>query len=123
MKNHSGNQNFSHFSRFSLKNLESNYDSMTVITIIKGCIIPNCHQREWKIEWRKSYGNQISQSKSIVQYTFPHYTKVLVREEIKLYTVSDFWADVGGYLGLLLGESVVSYVLLGTHWMKKIFFN
>ena len=98
---------------------------MTVITIIKGCIIPNCHQREWKIDSRKSYGNGNlnNRSKSSVSYTFPHYTKVLVREEIKLYTISDFWADVGGYLGLLLGESVVSYALLGTHWMKKIFIN
>ena len=57
----------------------------------------------------------------MLKYVFPHYTKVLVREEIKLYTFSSFWADVGGYLGLLLGESMVSYVLLGTHWMSKMF--
>ena len=93
---------------------------LTVTTLFVGCIIPNCEQRIWKIKSRKNLGND-NPSKSILRYVFPHYTKVLVREEIKLYTFSSFWADVGGYLGLLLGESMVSYVLLGTHWMSKMF--
>ena len=93
---------------------------ITVITLFEGCLIPNCEQRLWKIKSTKNHGVN-NQSKSMLKYVFPHYTKVLVREEIKLYTFSSFWADVGGYLGLLLGESMVSYVLLGTHWMSKMF--
>ena len=38
--------------------------------------------------------------------------KVLVRREVKLYTLINFFAEVGGYLGLLLGESLISYILV-----------
>ena len=91
-----------------------------IITLFVGCLIPNCEQRLWEIKSSKNDGVN-NQSKSMLKYVFPHYTKVLVREEIKLYTFSSFWADVGGYLGLLLGESIVSYVLLGANWIRKFF--
>ena len=87
--------------------------------IDQGCIIPNCQQQTWTIESNKQWDSS-KMNKTNLQYIFPHYTEVLVRNEIKLYTFSSFVADVGGFLGLLLGESLVSYVLLGTHWMKKI---
>ena len=90
------------------------------------CIIPNCHQRTWTIDSKKmlalsKYAHGGNQSISEIWLDFPHYTQVLVRNEITLYTFSSFIADVGGFLGLLLGESLVSYILLGTHWMKKMF--
>ena len=53
-------------------------------------------------------------------YTFSHNTVVLVRKEIQLYTLASFFADFGGYLGLLLGESLVSYLLRVAHWIKKL---
>ena len=36
--------------------------------------------------------------------------QILVVQEVKLYTVSNFVADVGGYLGLLLGGSIPSII-------------
>ena len=45
-------------------------------------------------------------------------TEVLVRKEVKLYTFVNFFAEVGGYLGLLLGESMLSYLVMGYHWIQ-----
>ena len=55
-----------------------------------------------------------------LRYTFSHNTKILVRTEIKLYTLASFFADFGGYLGLLLGESLVSYLLRASRWIKRL---
>ena len=45
------------------------------------------------------------------QFEMPPNGKVVVREEVKLYTPINFFAEVGGYLGLLLGESLISYLI------------
>ena len=114
-----GKDKFEEFKNLSSKLLEASIEKEL---IKEGCLIPNCHQRAWTVDSTEKFevndgnGGKIS----MMELTFPHYTKVLVRNEIKLYTFSSFFADVGGFLGLLLGESLVSYVLLGTHWMKKI---
>ena len=91
----------------------------------KMCLMPNCQQRTWAIESTTTFDptlyskkNQSTKSYSVRMYQFPHYTKLLVRNEIKLYTLASFFSDVGGFLGLLLGESLVSYVLLCTNWLK-----
>ena len=89
----------------------------------KGCIIPNCEERTWHIEsfQKENLTNfNISEENLKLTIIFPHSSKVLVRNEINLYTVSSFFADVGGYLGLLLGESLISYFLLIIQWLKKI---
>ena len=94
------------------------------------CLIPNCQQRSWTVESTTTFNptdsknrKNGSESSTVRMYQFPHYTKLLVRNEIKLYTLASFFSDVGGFLGLLLGESLVSYVLLGTHWMTKLIKN
>ena len=86
----------------------------------EGCPIPNCHRRAWTVDFTEKFDNVKNESSSEIELTFPHYTTVLVRNEIKLYTFSSWIADIGGFMGLLLGESLVSYVLLGTHWMTKL---
>ena len=90
-----------------------------------GCIIPNCEERTWHIEsfQKENLSNTMSDLSGqnlLLTIDFPHSSKVLVRNEINLYTVSSFFADVGGYLGLLLGESLISYFLLIIQWLKKI---
>ena len=85
----------------------------------RGCLVPNCRQKSWNIKTSKKLKNPYN-------YTFPLFifseeTKVLLRNEIELYTVSSFFADIGGYLGLLLGESLVSYFLLAVSWLQKFF--
>ena len=93
----------------------------------EGCPIPNCHRRAWTVDFTEKFDNVKGvnesslnfDSRSEIELTFPHYNTVLVRNEIKLYTFSSWMADIGGFMGLLLGESLVSYVLLGTHWMTR----
>ena len=50
----------------------------------------------------------------------PQNTKVLFRKEVRLYTLLNFFAEVGGYLGLLLGESLVSYIIMISKWVHII---
>ena len=47
----------------------------------------------------------------------PENTKVLIRKEVRLYTLLNFFAEVGGYLGLLLGESLLSYIIAASKGM------
>ena len=45
---------------------------------------------------------------------------MLVRQEVKLYTLINFFAEFGGYLGLLLGESVFSYITTASKWFLSL---
>ena len=54
------------------------------------------------------------------EFIMPKQPKVLVRREMKLYTPINFFADVGGYLGLLLGESLISYIIIITKLIHLI---
>ena len=113
----SGKEKFEDFKNLSAK-LKGN--SIGKELMEEGCPIPNCQERAWTVYFTEKFDNSENKSSSTLDLNFPHYTKVLVRNEIKLYTFSSSIADIGGFLGLLLGESLVSYVLLGTYWMKKI---
>ena len=72
--------------------------------IDEGCYQPNCQQRTWSID------RQIlaKQNESVFRF-FLQQKDVVSRNEINLYTMVHFFAEVGGYLGLLLGESLLSY--------------
>ena len=52
------------------------------------------------------------------QYELPQRTNVLMRKEVKLYTVINYIAEVGGYLGLLLGESIISNLIIASKWFQ-----
>ena len=82
--------------------------------INKGCLIPNCIQRSWTIKRDKT----LVINKTGFQFQIPRHMKVLVREEVKLYTLINFFAEVGGYLGLLLGESLLSYLIIVSKWWQ-----
>ena len=85
-----------------------------IIELIKGgCSIPKCQQRSWDIRFK---GNE--QGIDGFQYYMPENTKVLIRKEVRLYTLLNFFAEVGGYLGLLLGESLLSYIIAASKWMQ-----
>ena len=60
------------------------------------------------------------------EFMMPQKPKVFERREVKLYTPINFFAEVGGYLGLLLGESLISYIIIITklvHVIGKILKN
>ena len=85
----------------------------------RGCIISNCKQKSWNIASVKMLKNPKNFTWPV--FIFSGRTKVLLRNEIELYTISSFFADIGGYLGLILGESLVSYFLLVVKWVQKFF--
>ena len=84
--------------------------------IKEGCFIPNCHQQSWDLKKEK-----ITELKdSGIEFLMPQKPKVLVRREVKLYTAINFFAEVGGYLGLLLGESLIAYIITVSKWIHII---
>ena len=78
--------------------------------IDEGCFQPNCAFRSWSIERSTEFGMGDCEKdcQSVFRFFFPQ-TDVVIRNEMQLYTVVNFFAEVGGYLGLLLGESLFSY--------------
>ena len=85
--------------------------------IKEGCFIPNCQQRSWDMKKDKYTEYKNRTGFYIEMHANP---KVLVRREVKLYTLINFFAETGGYLGLLLGESLVSYILMISKWVHVI---
>ena len=82
---------------------------------IKDCSLPNCQQRSWKIRFKETKVKE--KGHTGFWYIMPESTKVLFRKEIRLYTLLNFFAEVGGYLGLLLGESLLSYIIASSKWI------
>ena len=87
----------------------------------KGCFIPNCMQRSWKIRNQRNTDER-KNDKPLTGFgiKMPPNMKVLVREEVNLYTLINFFAEVGGYLGLLLGESLISYLITASKWFQTL---
>ena len=87
----------------------------------KGCFIPNCMQRSWKIRNQRNTDER-QNDKPLTGFgiKMPPNMKVLVREEVELYTLINFFAEVGGYLGLLLGESLLSYLITASKWFQTL---
>ena len=74
-----------------------------------GCLIPNCQTVTWSIISRDNYvtfskGQNIS--KILIQFLKTDCMKTT--RHILMYGFSNFVADFGGYLGLLLGASLLS---------------
>ena len=107
------------FDEFNETNMNILKPDATKELVNKGCFVSNCMQRSWTI--RSDTTLKITKNDSLktgFQFEMPPNMKVLVREEVKLYTLINFFAEVGGYLGLLLGESILSYCITGSKWFK-----
>jgi hypothetical protein len=96
----------------------------------EGCFIPNCQQRSWSIRFKETFEtkavnwvvtNEREKNTSGFIYDMSQETKTLVRKEVRLYTAINFFAEVGGYLGLLLGESLISYLIISSKWIQIIY--
>ena len=81
-----------------------------------GCFIPNCHKRTWDI---KSI-NLESKNTTELSFSIFQNSKLTVKKEVELYTFTNFFAEIGGYLGLFLGESIASFIFMSIDWMKVI---
>ncbi len=73
------------------------------------CLIPNCETITWPILSVDDFtvpGLEVSTS--AIQFYMPHGLKVQNINEVPAYGFFSFVADFGGYLGLLLGASLLS---------------
>ena len=111
----SGKDKFKEFINISVSILNS--DVQTELRD-EGCLDFNCIQRTWDIKRFDTRADPKNQT--WFWYFVPHHSKVLIRKEVKLYTFTNFFAEVGGYLGLLVGESMVSYLLMSITWLEVI---
>ena len=108
-----GAQKFNEFKQISMNILRT---KETKKLINEGCFIPNCQLRSW--EMKKEKFNIATETG--FEFLIPRKPKVLVRREVELYTFINFFAEVGGYLGLLLGESLISYITILSKWVHLI---
>ena len=106
-----GKEKFNEYKNIAMKILKSEASKEL---INEGCFMPNCMQRSWTIKKEKT----LVRNKTGFQFEVPQHMKVLVREEVELYTLINFFAEVGGYLGLLLGESILSYLITASTWFQ-----
>lgn len=113
-----GKEKFDYFKDIAMNILKPN-ESKEFIN--EGCLKPNCMQRSWKIKNQRLIEETYKDTPIAgFQFEMPPNTKILVREEVKLYTLINFFAEVGGYLGLLLGESLISYLITVSKWLQII---
>ena len=82
-----------------------------------GCFVPNCYKRTWDI---KSTNVWPSQNFSRMSFSIFQNSKLTVKKEVTLYTFTNFFAEIGGYLGLFLGESIASFIFMSMDWVKVI---
>ena len=108
-----GKEKFKEFKNIS-KNILRTEETNELIK--EGCFIPNCHQRSWDLKKDKI----TEYADAGIEFLMSQKPTVLVRKEVKLYTAINFFAEVGGYLGLLLGESLISYILVVSTWIHVI---
>ena len=108
-----GKEKFKEYKKIAMNILRSEASKEL---IDEGCFIPNCKQRSWTIKKEKT----LVRNKTGFQFEVPQHMKVLVREEVELYTLINFFAEVGGYLGLLLGESILSYLITASTWFQSL---
>ena len=84
-----------------------------------GCL-PSCDRYETEMESTVAYtwpGGKNPTMKLFFEFEGGSYD---VREEYIVYDTSNFIADVGGYLGLLMGHSILSIYYLSTGWLSKM---
>ena len=97
----SGSEKFRDFIKIS-KNLVINS------TLSKHCYPNLCTEVKWNLKSSKSITNNFNENATSFTYYIPSNTKVQFMEEILIYSWSNLLADLGGYLGLYLGGSILS---------------
>ena len=82
-----------------------------------GCFVANCNKRTWDV---KSTNVEAGLNTTWMEFSIFHNSKLTVKKEVKLYTFTNFFAEIGGYLGLFLGESLASFIFMSIDWVKVI---
>ena len=105
-----------------MNNAKEGYKEISEADMVNqtGCV-PSCDRYETAVE-------NTPDSNTWTQHKNPTMTLVFqfedgsydVREEYFVYDTSNFIADVGGYLGLLMGHSILSIYYMSTGWLTKM---
>ena len=82
---------------------------LTNNSMISHCLKPNCVKITWIESYVSTWEYKVQKKKiSTVAFHLPSNSYTIKRKELFLFTFSTFLADVGSYLGLFLGTSVLS---------------
>ena len=95
----------------SFRNISLHLTSQAVKNEIEreGCFVPNCKRTKWiKNQYTEKSPEGMNFTK--IYLYIPSTAKVLERKEILLANTSTFVADIGSYLGLFLGGSILLLV-------------
>ena len=71
------------------------------------CALPNCLTKTWNLASDETLFS--SNETTTLIYFIPMRSKVLFKNEVRIYSAPNFVADFGGYLGLFLGGSILSF--------------
>ena len=81
-----------------------------------------CSQNEWKLETYSSKAEKVllhKENQLQLVFKLPH-GRYYIKQQYYLHDSSTFIADVGGYLGLLLGHSALGIIyMMVEHCAKK----
>ena len=82
-------------------------------------IANKCERNVWKFTTLYSHKHDENELNGTMVTLMMPSDEVEIHEEVRLYTMANLIADFGGYLGLLLGASVMSLIdLVLDFWSK-----
>ena len=98
---------------YDLRHNQSNI-SPQVMEDLRKCLIPNCITTKWRkthaAKWilKDKNGEDRKPERVSIHWILPSNAYTIKRREIFLANDSTFFADIGSYLGLFLGASILS---------------
>ena len=98
---------------YDLRHNQSNL-SPEVMEDLRKCLIPNCISTKWRkthaAKWLllDQNGQERKPERVSIHWILPSNAYTIKRREIFLANASTFFADIGSYLGLFLGASILS---------------
>ena len=98
---------------YNFRHNQSNL-SPQVIKDLRKCLIPNCISTKWRkthaAKWLllDQNGQEKKPERVSIHWILPSNAYTIKRREIFLANASTFFADIGSYLGLFLGASILS---------------
>ena len=89
-------------------------------SVIEHCFKPNCHTLSWEDAYKSTWSNQWGPRKINVRMKTNPSSHAIKRKEIVLFSWASFFADIGSYLGLFLGGSIMSLTDWAASTVKKL---
>ena len=100
---------------------EDYYKTSGVDLVNKTGCLPSCNRYETSLEDTPDIRTWPAPDYRTITLVFTYEDgSYNLHEEYIVYDTSNFIADVGGYLGLLMGHSLLSIYYLSTDWMSKV---